>query len=133
MVAGEISYDMFLNKFRQMGGTVEGVIDGHRTELPSVQCRLTPTGVSEVLFTHDQELGGESGQVYIVAQFPASEEYAVEIREMGKKVSDALLEKRVLGRFAIDFISVKENEQWKHYPIEINLRKGGTTHPFLML
>ena len=23
--------------------------------------------------------------------------------------------------------------QWKHYAIEINLRKGGTTHPFLML
>ena len=22
---------------------------------------------------------------------------------------------------------------WKHYAIEINLRKGGTTHPFLML
>ncbi len=39
----------------------------------------------------------------------------------------------MLGRFAIDFISVKENDAWKHYPIEINLRKGGTTHPFLML
>ena len=133
MVAGEISYDMFLNKFRQMGGIVEAFIDGERKESPSVQCRITPTGISEVLSTHDQELGGESGQVYIGAQFPASEEYAVEIGEMGKKVSDALLEKGVLGRFAIDFISVKESEQWKHYPIEINLRKGGTTHPFLML
>jgi len=57
----------------------------------------------------------------------------VEIGQMGKKVSDVLLEKGVLGRFAIDFISVKENDEWKHYPIEINLRKGGTTHPFLML
>jgi len=33
----------------------------------------------------------------------------------------------------VDFISVKENEEWVHYAIEINLRKGGTTHPFLML
>jgi hypothetical protein len=133
MVAGEISYAMFINKFKEMGGIVEAFIDGERKESPSVQCRITPTGVSEVLSTHDQELGGESGQVYIGAQFPASEEYAVEIGRMGKKVSDALLEKGVLGRFAIDFISVKEKEEWRHYPIEINLRKGGTTHPFLML
>jgi len=41
--------------------------------------------------------------------------------------------KKVIGRFAIDFISVKTDKGWKHYPIEINLRKGGTTHPFLML
>ena len=39
----------------------------------------------------------------------------------------------VLGRFGIDFISVKQPTGWKHYAIEINLRKGGTTHPFLML
>lgn len=133
MVAGEISYDMFLNKFKQMGGIVEAFVDGERKESPSVQCRITPTGVSEVLSTHDQELGGESGQVYVGAQFPASDEYAVEIGHMGKKVSDALLERGVLGRFAIDFISIEENNGWRHYPIEINLRKGGTTHPFLML
>ncbi|MEI9911042.1 MAG: peptide ligase PGM1-related protein [Bacteroidota bacterium] len=42
--------------------------------------------------------------------------------------------KGALGRFAIDFISVKQEDgSWKHYAIEINLRKGGTTHPFLML
>jgi hypothetical protein len=39
-----------------------------------------------------------------------------------------------MGRFAIDFISVKQDDDsWQHYAIEINLRKGGTTHPFLML
>ena len=41
--------------------------------------------------------------------------------------------KGVLGRFGVDFLSVKENDQWKHYAIEINLRKGGTTHPYIML
>jgi PGM1 C-terminal domain len=133
MVASDLSYDMFLRKFGEMGGIVEAFVDGERKESPSVQCRITPTGISEVLSTHDQELGGESGQIYIGAQFPASDDYAVDIGRMGKKVSDALLERGVLGRFAIDFISVKENDGWKHYPIEINLRKGGTTHPFLML
>jgi hypothetical protein len=133
IVAGDLSYDSFLGKFKQMKGIVEAFIDGKRKESPSVQCRITPTGVSEVLSTHDQELGGDSGQVYIGAQFPASDEYAVEIGRMGKKVSDVLLEKGVLGRFAIDFISINDNDEWTHYPIEINLRKGGTTHPFLML
>jgi hypothetical protein len=133
MVSGAISYDMFMNKFRQMGGIVEAFIEGEVKESPSVQCRINPTGVSEVLSTHDQVLGGESGQIYIGAQFPASEDYAIEIGHLGKKISDALLEKGVLGRFAIDFISVKEPDGWKHYAIEINLRKGGTTHPFLML
>ena len=52
---------------------------------------------------------------------------------MGKAVATELKKEGVLGRFSIDFISVKENDGWKHYAIEINLRKGGTTHPFLML
>jgi hypothetical protein len=52
---------------------------------------------------------------------------------MGLRVAEALKAQGVLGRFAIDFISVKEEDAWRHYAIEINLRKGGTTHPFLML
>jgi hypothetical protein len=44
-----------------------------------------------------------------------------------------LRDKGVLGRFAVDFISVKNKNGWTHYPIEINLRKGGTTHPYIML
>jgi len=133
MVAGDLSYDLFMHKYKGMGGIVEAFMEGDIKESPSVQCRINPTGESEVLSTHDQELGGESGQVYLGAHFPASREYAVEIGHMGRKVSEALQKKGVLRRFAVDFISVKEKTGWKHYPIEINLRKGGTTHPFLML
>jgi hypothetical protein len=35
---------------------------------------------------------------------------------------------RVVGCFGVDFISVKENNEWTP-GYEINLR-GGTTHPF---
>ena len=38
-----------------------------------------------------------------------------------------------LGRFGIDFVSVRRGDRWESVAIEINLRKGGTTHPFLML
>jgi len=44
-----------------------------------------------------------------------------------------LRERGALGIFAIDFISVRRGEGWEHAAIEINLRKGGTTHPYLIL
>src|SRR5690606_16165034 len=65
--------------------------------------------------------------------FPADDAYRLDIQSMGLKAAEALMKKGVLGRFGIDFISVKEGDSWRHYAIEINLRKGGTTHPFLML
>lgn len=133
LVATDLPYTVFLEKYKSMGGIVEEFLEGDVKESPSVQCRITPTGQCEIISTHDQELGGESGQVYFGAHFPASVEYAVELGEMGLKVADALKQQGVLGRFAVDFISVKEKDGWKHSPIEINLRKGGTTHPFLML
>lgn len=133
MVADDLSYENFLKKYQQMGGIVEAFVEGEIKESPSVQTRVMPSGKCEVLSTHDQELGGESGQVYIGAHFPASREYAVEIGKMGLRVTEHMRQKGVLGRLAVDFISVKENTEWKHYPIEINLRKGGTTHPYIML
>jgi hypothetical protein len=116
-----------------MGGVVETFVEGESKESPSVQCRITPTGECEVVSTHDQMLGGESGQVFIGAKFPANPEYAADIGKVGRKVAVAMKKKGVLGRFAIDFLSVPENGTWKNYAIEINLRKGGTTHPYLML
>jgi len=132
-VSDELSYRMFMQKMKQMGGIVEAFVEGKIKRSPSVQCRIMPSGLCEVVSTHDQELGGESGQVYVGAHFPASKEYATDLGKIGRQVAEALKEKGVLGRFAIDFISVKEKKEWIHYPIEINLRKGGTTHPYVTL
>ncbi|MCU0404266.1 MAG: peptide ligase PGM1-related protein [Chitinophagaceae bacterium] len=133
IVANDLSFSTYMSKFEKGGGIVEAFIDGNQKRSPSVQCRITPLGVCNVVSTHDQELGGESGQVFLGAHFPANTEYAKELGEMGKKVGEALQELGALGRFGIDFISVKNGNEWKHYAIEINLRKGGTTHPYLML
>jgi hypothetical protein len=132
-VASNLSTEEFLLKFREMGGIVEEFVEGDIKISPSVQCRINPKGKCVIISTHDQELGGESGQVFIGAHFPANIEYASELGSMGMKITKALRDKGVLGRFGIDFISVKEKKGWKHYPIEINLRKGGTTHPYIML
>ena len=133
IVAEGLSYESFFYKFQSMGGIVEAFVEGAIKTSPSVQCRINPLGVAEVVSTHDQMLGGESRQVFLGANFPAHADYTVEIGIMGKEVARELQKYGVLGRLGIDFISVKENDVWKHYAIEINLRKGGTTHPYLML
>jgi hypothetical protein len=133
IIAADLSYELFIFKFQHMGGIVELFVEGDTKISPSVQCRISPTGDCAVVSTHDQELGGDSGQIFIGAHFPAHIDYAVEIGAMGKCVAKNLRGRGVLGRFAVDFISVKEGGEWKHYAIEINLRKGGTTHPYIML
>lgn len=133
IVAINLTYAVFMEKFEQMGGVVEVFVEGLPKHSPSVQCRINPLGKIDIISTHDQLLGGEGNQVFLGATFPANSEYANEIGEIGRVISLELKKQGVLGRFSIDFISIKENNKWMHYAIEINLRKGGTTHPFLML
>ncbi len=133
VVAKGMSYPAFMEKFSQMGGIVEAFIESEVLASPSVQCRINPSGKTDIISTHDQLIGGLHDQVFLGATFPASKEYNREIGEMGHKVALALKHKGVLGRFGVDFLSVKKEGQWIHYAIEINLRKGGTTHPYIML
>jgi hypothetical protein len=133
IVADAFDYDIFMGKFREMKGIIEAFVPGEIKRSPSAQCIVDPMGHVEVLSTHDQVLGGESGQVFIGANFPADEQYAGPIGRDGLAIALKMKEYGVIGRFAIDFISVKEEHGWKNYAIEINLRKGGTTHPNLML
>lgn len=132
-VAKELSIKMFLEKFELMEGIVEAFVEGDVKVSPSVQCRVNPKGEVDIVSTHDQVLNGEDGQVFVGAHFPADESYRSEIAAMSRSIAEVLKNEGVLGRFGIDFISVKGETGWKHYAIEINLRKGGTTHPFLML
>jgi hypothetical protein len=102
-------------------------------ESPSAQLRITPLGKLELLSTHDQLLGGPTGQSFLGSRFPADQAYATAISEESLKVGALLSEAGVLGRFAIDYLVAKQQGQWRPYAIEINLRKGGTTHPFLTM
>ena len=101
---------------------------------PSVQCVIGPDKRVEIVSTHDQLLGGADNQVYQGAVFPADKSYNLSLAVQGRKIAEVLAKKGAMGRFAIDFITVQQEDgSWKHYAIEINLRKGGTTHPLLML
>jgi hypothetical protein len=100
-----------------------------------VQLRITPPGKVELLSTHDQMLGGPSGQSYLGCIFPADPAYAGAITRDAGKVAELLRDAGVIGRFALDFVVTRASAAapWETYAIEINLRKGGTTHPFLTL
>jgi len=128
------TYDGYVAKLSDRGGIVEERISGREFRSPSAQLRVTPLGAVEPLSTHDQLLGGPSGQMYLGCRFPASHEYAPAIMREALKVGRRLMKEGVLGRFALDFVTVRnERDEWDIYAIEINLRKGGTTHPFLTL
>ncbi|MGF9757260.1 peptide ligase PGM1-related protein [Microvirga sp. 0TCS3.31] len=131
--AKDMTWELFEEKLSVMGGIVEEFIEGEIKRSPSAQFRIDPLGQLEPVSTHDQVLGGDSGQVFLGCTFPADEHYRLEIQEDGLKAARSLAEKGVCGRFAIDFLSVLEGNEWRHYAIEINLRRGGTTHPFMML
>jgi hypothetical protein len=131
--AKDETWERYLSKFSEMGGIVECWVEGEEVRSPSVQCRINPLGEAAVVSTHDQVLGGPSGQIFLGSTFPADEAYSRDIKEYGERVGEVLNERGALGRFAIDFISVRRGEKWEHRAIEINLRKGGTTHPYLIL
>jgi len=133
IIADKVNHQQFFKKFEDLGGIVEAFIDGDIKASPSVQCRINPLGEIEIISTHDQLLSGEDNQVFIGASFPASTTYSVEIATMAAHVAAHMGMCGALGRFTIDFLSVFEDNKWTHYALEINLRKGGTTHPFLML
>jgi hypothetical protein len=128
-----IPVEAFLAKLGERRGVVEERIEGEDLRSPSVQLRVLPDGELEVLSTHDQLLGGPTGQVYLGARFPADPAYAREITEQAVRIGEVLATKGVLGRFAIDFIVTRHGQGWRCFAIEVNLRKGGTTHPFLTL
>ncbi len=132
--ATTIPFEGYVAKFEQGGGIVEERITGEELLSPSVQLRALPDGSVELLSTHDQLLGGQSGQSYLGCTFPADPAYSRLISGPAQVIGDRLAREGAMGRFAIDFVVVRDSAgEWTAYAIELNLRKGGTTHPFLTL
>lgn len=129
-----IAIEAYLSAFAAGAGIVEERITGVQLTSPSVQMRALTDGSVELLSTHDQLLGGASGQRYLGCTFPADPAYAAAIAEQALVIGRHLAGLGVVGRFAVDFVTVRDDtDDWTPYAIEINLRKGGTTHPFLTL
>ena len=111
------------------GGIVEEMIAGE-IRSPSVQLRILPGGQPLVISSHDQVLGGGAGQSFVGCTFPADPEYGPLVVHEARKVGQYLALQGVMGRFGIDFIVARGEEGWEPYALEINLREGGTSHPY---
>src|SRR5216110_3000762 len=93
-----VTYDSYMNKLQERKGVVEERILGEEFRSPSVQLRITPLGVVELLSTHDQLLGGPTGQSYLGCVFPADLGYAALITREAAKVGRRLAKEGVIGR-----------------------------------
>ncbi len=128
------TYEGFLAKLAARGGVVEERLIGEELRSPSVQLRISPHGEIELLSTHDQVLGGPNGQLYLGCCFPADQDYASQITAAAARIGRRLAAEGVIGRLAVDFLVMRNRGgAWDAHAIEINLRKGGTTHPYLTL
>ncbi len=127
--AAEESWPSFAAKIAAEGAVVEVLARDPGTASPSVQLRIAPDRTFEIISTHDQILGGPENQVYLGCRFPASPEYRREIQDHAVKVAEVLAAEGVIGSFGIDFLVIPGMGVFLS---EINLRMGGTTHPFWM-
>jgi len=132
--AGE-TWSTFAARIPELGAIVEVFIEGEIKRSPSVQGYIRPSGEVEIISTHDQILGGADGQVYEGCYFPANADYRYQLQEIGLRVGEVLAAKGTIERYGVDFVTVQDREtkKWDIQAIEINLRKGGTTHPFMTL
>ena len=127
------SYEQYSVWLERGGGIIEEHIEGEELRSPSAQLMITPSGEVQLLSTHDQLLSGPKGHNYWGCRFPADRQYAQIISKEARRIGARLAREGVVGRAAVDFVVVRDGRKWKPYAIEINLRQGGTTHPFLTL
>lgn len=118
----------------ERGGIVEERISGTHVTSPSAQVDLLPDGTVAVLATHEQVLGGESGQVYLGCRFPADAAYAPQLARYATAIGERYAAAGATGRLAVDFVAASDDgRRWQVFALEVNLRKGGTTHPYALL
>ena len=128
-------WESYARKIAEGGAIVEEHLRGPGVYSPSVQMRIAPDGSYEIVSTHDQILGGPDDQVYLGCRFPSNINHRQYIQTAGGKIAKALADEGVMGSFGVDFVVAPDPSNPEHLDIylsEINLRMGGTTHPFLM-
>jgi len=88
-----------------------------------------------LISSHDQILGGASGHVYQGCRFPAADACRRDIQADARAIGAVLARRGVVSRLGVDFFvgRAPDSSHWERYALEINLRIGGTTHPFLAL
>lgn len=113
------------------GFVVEEWFDGEVERSPSVQGFISPTGDLSITATHDQLLDGEVFQGASFPAFPHDPRLRRRLMHYGERIARVLSRRGAIGTFAVDFIFGRTPAGRRVMrAIEINLRQGGTTHPY---
>jgi pheganomycin biosynthesis PGM1-like protein len=125
----------YFEKLERVGGVVEEHLTAPEVSLPSVQLRVNAHGAPHLSSTHEQVLGGPTGQVYLGCRFPAREDYRRQLQAAGLRIAEVLAAKGVVSRLSVDFLARRDGPEapWDLKALEIHLRMGSTTHPMLAL
>ena len=90
--------ESYRQKFGRMGGIVEEFVEYPEAASPSVQLRIDPHGEVVLLSSHDQILGGVSGQVYQGCRFPAADPTAARSRTRRARSAASSRDRGVVSR-----------------------------------
>lgn len=126
--ADGVSPAAYLQKLAAQGGVVEERIIGQELRSPSVQFEISPAGAVRILSTHDQILHGRSGQQFAGCRFPADRAYAPVVSALAQRVAEHLADTGVIWPAGDRF-----SRPPQPFALEVNLRMGGTTHPYQTL
>lgn len=129
---GAESWPSFAAKLGGGGGIVEELVSQPGVYSPSTQVHIAASGAAEVISTHDQVLGGPGNHIYLGCRFPADPRYRAAITSAADKVAAVLAAQGVIGSFGIDWVVAPGPGGDEVTLSEINLRLGGTTHPYWM-
>ena len=130
----KLTVEAYLAAFEKHGGIVEERITGYGAD----QSERPDAGIARRyrrVAVHPRPASRRCERAEVSRlRVPRRSRYAASIAEPAMAIGRHLAKLGVLGRFAVDFVVVQdESGAWTPYAIELNLRKGGTTHPFLTL
>ncbi|MDF5751310.1 peptide ligase PGM1-related protein [Spongiactinospora sp. TRM90649] len=128
--ADEETWETFGQKISERGAVIEEFIEDRPLYSPSALAMITPGGHFDVIATHDQVLGGANADVFKGCTFPARKRYRHQVGESARRIAGVLAERGVVGLFGMDFFALKTDGGYGALLCEINLRIGGTTHPY---
>ena len=128
-ISKNIPVTAFVAQIPERGAVVEEFIEAPVMSFPSVKMSIAPDGRVMNLATHDQVL---NGMAYAGSRFPADDEYRHELIGHGYRIGAHLSAKGVRGIVSADFMATRQSpaDRWSLWGLEINARKGATTHPY---
>ncbi len=129
-VIKDIPITVFEKELQKQKAVIEVYINAAITAFPSVKMEILADGTVRNIATHDQLL---KDMVYYGSSFPADESYRFEVIKMGQKIGKYVSKLGARGIISIDFLATKNHlvDDWYLWGIEINARKGGTTHSYI--